>query len=369
MDTFGSRSLSRPVFEAMRATVWVHPEDSLMRAANLLRDGHPSVLPVVEGGTLVGVVTDRSLAEAIALGREPLDEVRLAMRPHLEVRPYALGAEALRLLVETGEPALLVVDDAGNLLGVVAPSDLVADHRPEPNPPLVGGMATPFGVYLTAGSAKAGAPGWALATTGALLFLLYVASALFASWLHDVAGGPLWLRQTVAAVGPTALFLIGLRALPLSRIHGAEHKVVHAIERGEPLVPAVVSRMPRVHPRCGTNIAVGATLFLGIATSRAIPDESLRLIVAAVVTLLFWRRIGEVFQRFVTTREPNRRQLEAAIRAGSELLEAYRWSTIGRPGLWLRLRNSGIFHVMAGSLAAYAVVAVTLWLLGWPLGL
>ncbi len=369
MDTLGSRSLSRPVFEAMRAVVDVHPEDSLVRAASLLRDGHPGVLPVVDGRTLIGVVTDRSLAEAIALGRDPLDAVRSATQPYLEVRPYASGAEALRLLVESGEPGLLVVDDLGNLLGVVSPSDLVADTRLEPSPSIVGGMATPFGVYLTAGSVRAGAPGWALASTGALLFLLYVAAALLAWWLHGAAGGPPWLRQTIAAVGPTALFLLGLRALPLSRIHGAEHKVVHAIERGEPLVPAVVARMPRVHPRCGTNIAVGATLFLGIATSRAIPDESLRLIVAAVVTLLFWRRIGEVFQRFVTTREPNRRQLEVAIRAGRELLEAYRWSRIGRPSLWLRLKNSGLFHVMAGSLAAYAVVAAALWILGWPLGL
>jgi uncharacterized protein YqhQ len=41
--------------------------------------------------------------------------------------------------------------------------------------------------------------------------------------------------------------------------------VVHAIERGEPLVLEVVRRMPRVHPRCGTNLVAGIALFLGLA--------------------------------------------------------------------------------------------------------
>ncbi|MCX7798778.1 MAG: DUF1385 domain-containing protein [Fimbriimonadales bacterium] len=362
-----SLRLTRPVFEAMRAVATLHGEDSLRRAAGLLSDGHPGLVPVLDGGRICGVVTEASLARAMAEGFDADAPVRVAAQTFRSVPPYASGAEVLRTLVESGEPALVVLDDAGSLLGVVSASDLLGWGWRPPTPPVVGGMATPVGVYLTAGSVRAGAPGWALALTGAVLFLLYVSATLVATWLHGLFGAVGWMQQAVAALGPTVLFLLGLRLLPIAGIHGAEHKVVHAIERGEELVPSVVARMPRVHPRCGTNVAVGATLFLGIATSRAIPDESLRLIVAAVVTMLFWRRIGEVLQRCVTTREPNRKQLEGAIQAGRQLLENYRWSRIAAPGLWLRLRNSGLFHVMAGSLAAYGLLVAFAWLAGWPI--
>jgi uncharacterized protein YqhQ len=110
--------------------------------------------------------------------------------------------------------------------------------------------------------------------------------------------------------------------------------------------------MPRVHPRCGTNLAVGATLFLGLATSRW-ADESTRLLVAAVVTLFFWQRLGAMLQYFVTTKRPTEWQLQMGIRAGRELLEEYKYARTWSPSVWQRIWHSGMVHVMVGSTATY----------------
>jgi uncharacterized protein YqhQ len=45
--------------------------------------------------------------------------------------------------------------------------------------------------------------------------------------------------------------------------------VVHAIERGEPLLAESVRAMPRVHPRCGTNIVAAAFLATTVYTALA----------------------------------------------------------------------------------------------------
>ncbi|MER3495923.1 MAG: hypothetical protein C4320_03425, partial [Armatimonadota bacterium] len=67
------------------------------------------------------------------------------------------------------------------------------------------------------------------------------------------------------------MFVILFRLLPLAGTHAAEHMAVNALERGEPLDPEVVARMPRTHIRCGTNLAVGAGLFFGISETPWVP--------------------------------------------------------------------------------------------------
>ena len=38
--------------------------------------------------------------------------------------------------------------------------------------------------------------------------------------------------------------------------HGAEHMTIHALEAGDPLVPAAIRKYPTAHPRCGTEFLV-----------------------------------------------------------------------------------------------------------------
>ena len=224
--------------------------------------------------------------------------------------------------------------------------------------PTVGGMATPFGVYLTAGGARGGAGHLALVSTGMALFAMLLVATVAGSWLADWAAVSLglaryhaWLLNAI----PLILFLLGMRTIPLAGTHAAEHKVVHALENGEPLELEVVRRMPRVHPRCGTNIAVAVSLFIGLATWKWIDIEQIRLVVALIVTVFVWRPIGHFAQYFITTKRPTDRQLLNGIEAGRELIRNVQGRRRARPSIFQRILASGMLHVMTGSLLMYGL--------------
>ncbi|MFQ3586401.1 MAG: DUF1385 domain-containing protein [Fimbriimonadaceae bacterium] len=360
--------LAQPVTAAMRTGPVLHPDDTVGRAALLLRETSSRVLPFIGWNGFAGVVDGASLARTLAAGYGASAPVEVAVRTGVPlVSMHASGAEALRVLAETGEAELLVVDDFGHIVGVVGAPDLVRRRDQVQLPTLVGGMATPFGVYLTSGGVRAGAKGWALVATGALLFGIYFVATLLSSWLAGVAMAASADTRFVLAIRdflPVVLFLASLRLLPLSGIHAAEHKVVHALERGEPLEVEAVRRMPRIHPRCGTNVAVGLSLFMVLSNTPWVADPSLRTLAAAIVTLFLWRPLGNLFQKYITTRPPTDHQIGLGIRAGKELVETYlrvgpRYPTVGQ-----RIVASGVLHVIAGSMLAYTLVATAILLFG-----
>ena len=206
--------------------------------------------------------------------------------------------------------------------------------------------------------------------TGFLLFVVFLATSYMGHGLtllfpavSKTAQGSFWLGE----VAPLVLFLLSFRLLPLAGIHAAEHKVVHAIERGEPLVPEVLKRMPRVHPRCGTNLAVGMSLFVGIWNLEWIHDTNLRLLAAGIVTLGAWRPLGGIIQHFVTTRPPNDRHIAMGIRAGEELLDRYALERGKPPSFLRRLYASGMLHALVGSLIGAAIYVGISTLGGWDL--
>ncbi len=333
----------------------VQREDSLYLAASEMAHQGVGVVAVESGGVYVGVVTEQSLAQALAAGADGSAEVSRFVAQWPTVPSTATGAEILRILAETGAAAVVVLDGNRATMGLVRASRLYASEQDgRVRKAIIGGMATPFGVYLTNGNIGAGAKGWPLVATGALLFCLLAASTYLTTGtfllLPVSVRGEAWVRHAGDLLN-TVFFLGMLRAIPLAGIHGAEHKVVHAIERGEPLTPLVVSRMPRVHPRCGTNLAVGAGVFIFLAGLRWTTSEEVRLLVALVATLALWRPVGSIFQYFVTTKPPTMSQIESGIKAGEELLTkmetAPRTASLGK-----RLLSSGLFHIIAGSAAS-----------------
>lgn len=332
----------------------ISAENSLRLAAERFREQGLPVLPVYENGQIAGIIDQEDLVQALSMGLEPasaVSSIPYSRAPMLYAT--ATGSEALRMFAERKHRGILVVDQDMNLVGLLTPAMLYPRTLVQNRPRMVGGMATPFGVYLTTGAQRGGVSNWALMATGITLFLLHafgsIIGELAGSWMARMQFATPQVVGTSAGAIATLAFFVGIRSIPLSGYHAAEHMVVHAIERGEELEPEVVKRMPRVHPRCGTNLAAAAIIFISIATGEWTKDSEFRILVAILVTLMTWRIIGSWLQQNVTTRPPNKKQLMSAIKAGRELLNEFERSPIIAPGPGARILSSGMLQIMAGS--------------------
>lgn len=344
--------------DLVRSTPTLHPEDSLSKALHQLRLSPAHALPVVADGRLLGVLAEVDLLEALhrsggslAAG---LDAVPVAAAMTREVTTgsarssIASGWETMA----TGRIKLLpVLDEAGRFTGVVSRNDLLAAMHRDLRPRAVGGLATPLGVYLTTGDHRAGAGDFGLFLTGVVMALchLVVVNVLEGFALTQGMALPAW----PTAIAEFLLYLFLLRLTPLSGFHAAEHQVVHSIERGEPLVMRTLSRQPREHPRCGTNLVAlifGAQLLLPIATNPAVAMGS------ALLLFLAWRPMGWAFQRVFTTKPASELQLRSALAAGRALLAAYGAQPSRRATRLQRLWASGFLQMVAGFLAVHLVV-------------
>lgn len=359
-------ALALPVAAHMRTTEFLNPEDSLARAGALLRTTAYPLVPILSEGECIGAVSEASFALALAEGESLHSPCLRAIMVPPTIGPHVTAAEALRNLIEEPLAAFLVLDEQRHLMGIVSASDLTDEGRRMPTPHQVGGMATPFGVYLTTGSVSGGVSHLALFSVGAMLFLLFALSDR-AGWAVADAMGDSTFAPYAGIWLPAVLFLGAIRLLPLAGTHAAEHMVVHAIERGEQLRPEIVKRMPRVHPRCGTNLAVGATVFLSLFNWQWAAEQDLRLIVALLVTVMVYRPLGGMVQLLITTKPPNDRQIDSGIRAGKELLHRYRVTMGPQPSPFQRILNSGMLHVMAGSMTTYGLLFGLGKLLGFEL--
>ena len=125
--------------------------------------------------------------------------------------------------------------------------------------------------------------------------------------------------------------------------HGAEHMSIHALEHGDPLTPEAVGKYRTLHLRCGTSfllIVLVVSVFVFAAVGR--PDWYL-LILSRIVLIpliagisyeiikLAGRHEGNAAMRAVmwpglalqrlTTRQPDRGQIEVAIAALEKIVE------------------------------------------------
>ncbi len=359
--------LGLPVGSLTRPVTPVESVVSIRSAARAMAENGLDVLPVVREGRYVGVVGQRELARALANGVDPNDELALYMRPEAaSVRTFESGAEALRRMSESGETYAVVIDDDARVVGVLTPSRLFNPPRRRNRPRMVGGMATPLGVYLTSGTVNGGAPWYGLVLTGALMACLFVLADTSTTAIRMLLPVAHRFDNWVVAsmMGLTFfLFLLLLRVIPLSGTHAAEHMTVHAIERGEDLVPETVRRMPRVHPRCGTNYIAGLTIFSAIAfTPIGTLNGEISLLLGLAAAFLLWRPVGSLIQFYFTTRPPNAEQIQTGIKAGEELLANYERAPHSHPTPWRWIVNSGLPYVLLGgwvtSIAIYGLEIV-----------
>lgn len=356
------------IIDLVRQATPLYRESSLAAALDVLRSSGAEVVPVVDGSLLVGAVWADDARSAILSG----EQLSVAVDRFVDRTPPILSSstgreQARSILTASGRPAVIVVDPDGRYLGILRVFDLY--HLPDRSvrPPMVGGMATPLGVYLTTGSLAAGARGWALVLTGmamtAMLLIGVVITALIEPALP--MGTPAWITSAVANLLPVALFFLQVRLSPIAATHGAEHMVVHAIERGEPLRPDVVRRMPRVHPRCGTNLAIGALVFSAIVQVTWASFQEAGALLALVLTLSVWKPLGSLAQKYVTTREPREKDIRGAISAAEELIHNFQRSDRRVPSMGTRLLASGLPLILLGSfivmsLAPFVIRAIGL---------
>ncbi|MEO7454125.1 MAG: DUF1385 domain-containing protein [Fimbriimonadales bacterium] len=362
-----AEGLTRPddrIIDLVRPTAPIYQESSLGAAIDLFRQSGADLIPVVDGSILLGVLWAAEVRTAL-LESAPLSD---SIAAYVDVSPPSLYSsssreEARSVLSASGRPALVVLDPDGRYLGIVRVLDL--HHYPErlPRPPMVGGMATPLGVYLTNGSLSGGVKAPALVLTGAAMTLMLVVGVVITAWIYDALpqGTPSWVVTALINLLPVALFFLQVRLSPIAATHGAEHMVVHALERGEELKPEIVKRMPRVHPRCGTNLAIGALLFNGLMQLMWSSLYEMGALLALIITIVLWRPIGNFAQKYVTTRTPRDKDVASAIFAAEELLAKFRSSERRVPTIGSRLMASGLPLILIGSTV---VMLLSSWIFG-----
>lgn len=376
------------ISEIIRTSRPLFPGDSVTRAVSLIRASGGSAVPVVDAMRVIGIVRESDLLPLIAEASGALEYdpeklppvVSVMSQNGFSISPGATMGEAVRLFNETGAEVLPVVTETGGYIGYLLRADITATLSHAIRPPMVGGLATPLGVHLTCGSQRGGVGDKGLVLMGMLFSLLQIAglaiATLVAYGIESLLGPPTYAALLseptsipnfldaipgIVAIIPIATLLLGIRLLPVAGYHAAEHQTVHAIEQGEPLDYHTVSRMPRVHQRCGTNLAAAAAIFIFLISQFPSPFI---VVVAMMAALLGWRSIGAFLQRHVTTKPASPRQIESGIRAGDELLRNYREELTGQREPGKRLWNLGFIQMGIGLMIPITIVYLLIELTG-----
>lgn len=359
------------VGDIVRPCPTVQVTDSVGKAAEAIRRSGCPILPVLQDGMVVGMIDEETL---LSVSLNSHHEVRVGdlMRPvPSPVSPETPLSYAAWLMKTQGLPALPIVDMDGKLRGMVTRADVVSALLRGLRPQRVGGMATPFGVYLTTGTHRGGVGDFALVSSGvvmafclvsarilvlAALYLVDVflrpifgssyGAGLFTPYLTGIGAMPFPFLLDILPWVEILLFFTLMRLLPLTGYHGAEHQVVHAIEQGEDLTPEAVSRMPLEHPRCGTNLAALAILVSMALFSNISMTAKFALV---VVAFFFWRQLGMWLQRIFTVKRPKAHQLRSGLKAGEELLMRFQHQPFRPTSLVGQLWNMGFLQVLSGA--------------------
>jgi CBS domain-containing protein len=129
----------KPVSELLKkreGTLWhVRPDDSVYAALQLLAQHEVGALVVMDGGRLVGIVSERDYTRKIALqGRSSKDTTvaEIMTAQVLTVAP-GTGTRACMALMSEKKVRHLPVVDKGTVLGMISirdiMDDIIADHE------------------------------------------------------------------------------------------------------------------------------------------------------------------------------------------------------------------------------------------------
>ena len=109
----------------------VTPDTSVQQAAQLMKSGDTGVLPVVESqGSKrpVGVITDRDIALRVVAEGRTSATVREAMTSSVRTAKEDDSLkDVMRVMADEQVRRMPVVDDRGELVGIIAQADLVLE--------------------------------------------------------------------------------------------------------------------------------------------------------------------------------------------------------------------------------------------------
>jgi CBS domain-containing protein len=109
-------------------------------AAKMMRDEDVGLAPIVERGKLIGMLTDRDIAiRVVAEGKDP-EQVKardVASKQLVTIDPQQDLDEALRIMAKHQIRRLPVVEEDGQLVGVVAQADIAREGDDEKTGKLV----------------------------------------------------------------------------------------------------------------------------------------------------------------------------------------------------------------------------------------
>ncbi len=108
-------------------------EMSLSEVAAMMRDGDMGAVPVVDGGKLIGIVTDRDIVvRAVAIGKVADTPIGEVMTTELfTVAPDDFVFEAIRLMGDKQVRRIPVVSSDGLLAGIIAMADVALEMEDE----------------------------------------------------------------------------------------------------------------------------------------------------------------------------------------------------------------------------------------------
>ena len=121
-------------------------DNPVVEAARIMKEKDVGIVPVVEGGRLVGTVTDRDIAvRVVAEGKDPQSVSGAGDRIHRRrhVDPQQDLDEALRLMASHQVRRLPVVEEGGKLVGIVAQADVAREANDKQTGELVEEISQP----------------------------------------------------------------------------------------------------------------------------------------------------------------------------------------------------------------------------------
>lgn len=175
---------------------------------------------------------------------------------------------------------------------------------------------------------------------GSIWTLVFFAATMAALWLFvylmdlgrgaggGFLGGLFGFFADFPILPLLVLFFASMKLTSIGRYHGAEHKAVAAYEKHGEVTLEGARRASRIHPRCGTNIL--SYIILAALIDPLIDGwwyAILQFILISEAWFMFGQTrpsiaVGNFLQRYFTTTEPNRSELEVAVESMKQLLEA-----------------------------------------------